>query len=833
MRFFSNRLLIGGLATALLATSLAGCGGGKRRNPVAAPADRPEKTENEAPASEANARIRAALDRGDAKTAERLARARIAAHPADGEAHRLLARALSEQKKPSGEVRQALEKAEALQPGDAAGRRDLAAMLDRQAQEAISADDPDKAIPLWKRCLALKFKPRQTEKQLAEAYRRQGEQRAAAGKPADAEKSFREAVSLLPDNPVPRLDLARLLMDGDRLVEAQRELKELTDAHPNFEAGLVAYAHLLRRMGDVRGATKQVERVLEYAPGNPEALALQKDLANTVPIRQAAEPAAAAFDEPDPDTLRELTRLESAGDPAAQQAFLESYLAAHPEASWAKLRQAMLYERQGKPEDAMALLETYLAGSPEDFRARFLHARCLLATGRTADALSALKALEADNRANHQVQDEMGQAYAKLGRFNEARTAWKRIIEANPTFAPSLFNLGQLAMEQGLADEARDWFDQALRQEPANPKFRYFAGLNLKQAGMEPEARAVWESGKAYLTPSDPYATRIAAALGKPLPPAAAAAPALSPLTRPPAIEPPAPVSPVAAAQPTSVGGVVVQPVAPAASDMADPGYQAALEAARAGQYADAVTGFQEVLERYPAGFNARMNLGNVYMATNRPGEAAAQYLHAVRLEKNNSNALRALSRAYDELGLRGHAAGLAARADGKENAGGAATTRSNPRAFEPVTTALLSNGLPEEALAIINAGVAENPDSPDLVVLQGDVLTALRQDAQAETVYRRALTLDAQNPAPMIRLGNLYAGRQQTDAAIAQYQAALKSPLIDPDGMFSIADQFVRLGRRTEATEVLNRLKGMNLSEAQLAKLHERTGTPAPASAE
>ncbi|HEY9069597.1 MAG TPA: hypothetical protein VIV61_05030, partial [Candidatus Ozemobacteraceae bacterium] len=69
MRFFSNRLLIGGLATALLATSLAGCGGGRRRNPVAAPADRPEKTEKEAPASEANARIRAALDRGDAKAA--------------------------------------------------------------------------------------------------------------------------------------------------------------------------------------------------------------------------------------------------------------------------------------------------------------------------------------------------------------------------------------------------------------------------------------------------------------------------------------------------------------------------------------------------------------------------------------------------------------------------------------------------------------------------------------------------------------------------------------------------------------------------------------------
>lgn len=822
MRFMRTPLLIGGLSVALLATTLAGCGGGgRRRNPVSAATERPEKSEKEIPGSEANARIRAALDRGDAKTAERLARKQIESHPADGEAHRLLARSLVALNRPDEDVKKALEKAEVLQPGDKSVRQGLAGLLDADATEALEAGKPENAIRLWKRCLAMKYEPRQTEQRLADAYRRLGKAKASAGRPAEAEKAFREAVAIIPDNPTSRLDLAKLLMDGDRLVEAQRELKELVDAHPNFADGLVSYASLLRRMGDVRGALRQVEQVLEFAPEHAEALALKTDLANTIPLRQEEEPPADQIDEPDPDTVRKLAQLEAAGDLAGQQALLETYLAVHADAAWARLRQATLYERMGRHEDALALVETYLSGSPNDLRARLLRARCLQLCGRADDALLALKELASENTATAQVFDETGLVYAKLGRFDEAGGCWKRALSANPSYAPAMFNLGQLAMEQGKADEARDWFDKALAREPSNLKFRYFAGLNLKQAGMEPEAKAVWESAKAYLTPSDPYAARIAAALGKPLP-----AP----------VAPPAPAHVAVAAEPlpiairsTSAGGVVVPPSTE--SETSEPIYQAALEAARAGKYQEAIDGFGRILAASPANFNARMNLGNVYMAMNRPSDAAAHYLLALKQERNNVNALRALSRAYDELGLRGHAVGLAARASGAngDSAASSATTRSNPRAFGPFTKTLLANGLAEEALSIISVGVAENPDSPELVLLQGDVYLAVRQDAQAESAYRRALEIDGQNPAPLVKLGDLFWTRRQTDAAVLQYQAALKSPLIDPDTMFGIVERFSRLGRRTEAAELLGRLKGMNLSESQLAELHKYTGSPSP----
>lgn len=818
MRFLQTPLLIGGLSIALLATSLAGCGGGgRRRNPVSATTNRPEKSEKEAPGSEANARIRAALDRGDAKTAERLARARISSHPADGEAQRLLARSLAELKRPETEVKQALEKAEVLHPGDKTVRKGLAGILDEDAKAALKAGDPAKAIPLWKRCLALNFEPRQTEKRLCEAYRRLGELKAADGKPAEAEKAFREAVAIIPDNPMPRLDLANLLMNGDRLVEAQRELKELVDAHPGFEAGLISYASLLRRMGDVRGALKQVEHVLEFSPENAEAIALRADLANTVPVRQAAESSADQLEEPDSDTVQKLSQLESAGDLAGQQAILETYLSAHPEAAWARLRQAILYERMGRHEDALALVETYLSGSPDDVRARFLRARCLQLANRPDEALQALKELESDSRATAHICDEMGLIYARLGKFGDAVSCWKRALSSDPRHAPSLFNLGQLAMEQGKADEARDWLDKALRQEPSNLKFRYFAGLNLKQAGLEPEARSVWESAKAYIVPSDPYAARIAAALGKPLP--------VAPLPTGPGAASVASVPLAVAIRSTSAGGVVIPPSA--GSETSDPIYHAALESARAGEYQEAINGFSQILAATPGSFNARMNLGNVYMAMGRPSDAAAHYLLALKQERSNANALKALARAYEELGLRGHAAGLTARESEKSAA--SATTRSNPRAFEPFTKTLLANGLAEEALSIISIGVAENPESPELSLLQGDVYLAVRQDVQAEAAYKRALDIDKQSPAPLVKLGDLYAARRQADAAVSQYQAAMKSPMIDPDTMFGIIDRYDRLGRRTEAAEILSRLKGMNLSESQLAELHRHAGNTSP----
>lgn len=855
-----RRLGLAVLLLAVLALTLSGCK--KPRSQTANPdqpnkpprSERPSRTAGLGPSWEQNVRVRSALDQNDAPRAERLARAIVDKQPANAEAHFLLGKALMAQKK-TDDARTFFEKAAALAPDNSLYRRTLAENLDLAAQEAITQDDPLRAIGLWKRCLGLKFKPAQTEQNLAEAYRAQGEALRGKNQEAEAEKAFREAMALIPANPIPRLDLANLLLGSDRLLEAERVLKDLVDAHPSFEPGHLAYVRLLHRMGDVRGALAQIDRLLGLKPDSEAALVLRAELEKEVPIGPGAlsrprPDTGADFGlgsdpglEPDPDLVQKLTILESTSNFQGQAQVLRDYLKDNPEADWARLRLGMVLERAGDVPGALAAVEGFLASHPDDPRAQFFKARCLQLSGDLDGALAILDILVQEKKANLQVFDEIGQVYAKKGRFDEATAAWNKALAIDPEYAGVLFNFGQLAMEQKDFAAAATHFDQAIQKEPFNLKFRFFAGLNLKQQGRDAEAQAAWQSAKAYLNAGDPYGARILRALGEPVPTAAP----VSPLTAPPptlTTGAATPLPPVTTAGATTTGVPPAAPgagiAAPAAGQvpggMAEPTYLAALDAARAGKFPEAIAGFQAVLQQSPNNINARINLGKVHAAQGSHAEAAVQFLLAMRTSPDHPAATRALLNAYSELGLHRQAADLTGRliqanparaAEFPEFKAGAALPRSNPRAYEPFVRTLLQNRQPEEALPVIQAAVEENPENPRFVVLEGEVRYCMGQLEEAEKTLQRAITMDPADPEPFLKLGDLFAARQQMDQAFLQYQLAQKARFLDPDTAFSIVDRLEAIGKKTEANLLLSRLKGMNLSQPQLEKLRARTATP------
>jgi len=874
------RVCLSTLSVIALAFGLAGCGSSRsRENPVGPTKDRP-KAADVGPGWEQNVRIRSALDQGDAPRAERLARSIVDRQPANAEAHFLLGKSLLSQKK-LVPARQYLEKATVLQPENSLYRRTLAENLDQGAQEALQKDDPKQAINFWKRCITFKYKPKQTEKNLAGAYRQLGEVLRNEKKDSEAEAAFRDAISIMPDNPLPRLDLANLLSETDRLLEAERVLKELIDLKPSFEPGRIAYARLLYRMGDIRGSKAWTEKILSMSPENPEAIALKAELEGEVPMTPSAVSAPAASDlDADPDIVQKLTILESSSNFKGQAEILEEYLIAHPSASWAQLRLGMVLERSGDITGALSAVNRYLQGQPEDSRAQFFKARCLQLSGDLEGALAILTILDAENKSNIQVYDELGQVYAKMGQFEKAKTYWSKALKTDPDYASVLFSFGQLAMEQKNTTEAKSYFDRAVQKEPFNLKFRYFAGLNLKQAGLDSEALAVWKSAKVNLNPSDLYGARILRALGEPVP----VAPPISNLTaHPPALlmsgEPTIQPTPVATAQRKSATpdvpdvpnatGMPVAPVTPdipvaqagpvtlntpdrpvtsvtlssqtGASPVAPPAdgdlaYTAALDAARGGRFPEAIAGFETVLQNDPANFNALINLGKVYSAQGNHAQASLQYQRALLAAPENQHAMKALIRSYSDLGLHRQAAELtksaiekfpSMAADFPEMKAGSSLPKSNPRAYEPFIRLLLQDHHPEEAQKIIRAGIEENPDNPKLLVLEGEVLYCLNQLDQAEATLRRAIEMDNANPLPFLKLGDLYAARKDFDQAFAQYQLAQKAKFLDPDTAFEIVDRLIAIGKSTEGNLLLSRIKGMNLSESQVAKLRDRKGTP------
>ncbi|MBF0500885.1 MAG: tetratricopeptide repeat protein [Candidatus Riflebacteria bacterium] len=857
---------------AALSVILSGCGGKRdSSNPVSPKVEHPSEEGKAIPAAETALKVRSLIDSGKIEEAETTARKQVAKRPGDAEAHFLLGKALLAKGK-RNEARISFEKARDLEPSYASYGKALAEIHDMDAEEAIKSDNPALAVEAWKQCLAMRYKPRQTEKNLAEAFRLLGEKLVAENKQGEAETAFREAAELLPDNPLPRLNLANMMLSEDRLQEAHRELRELSKTHPNFEDGLVAYARVQRRMGDVRGAMDTLKHVLVLNSDNSEAKVLRIELENEVPVKQLEEEHSKTInpDEPDPELLRKLGELESVGDMAGQEVLLTNTLENAPGMMWAKLRLATVEERLDNASASLALIRSYLEERPDDIRGRFVLAHALQQCGALDEAMRTLDALELEGKANLQVYDELGQIQAKKGMFTEAKTSWKKALELDPEYAGAMFNFGQLAMEEGKLKDAETWFNKALAREPFNLKYRYFAGLNLKQAGKTTEAKALWEGGQALLNPQDPYARRIAAALGKKLsaPPtrsvsSIAQAGQASTTTRVVAGDAGIPiisaspdgtmvetrryntdavsaVSVLPRAQPLNSASVpagisvnitgtlpattsTIISTSPSAGE--DPQYQKGLEAARASKYVEAEAAFTQVLTRNPKNFNAWVNLGNVYAAMDKPADAAARYLRALSVNSGNGFARKALAKVYDELGLNAGEKNLLTGDNAPVSAEGD-RQRSNPRSFEPLARAFLRCGLQEQAQVLARIAVEENPDNIELRVLQGEVLGASNRPDAAESSFRKAIDMDKTNPVGYLKLGELLAATGRRDDAFGAYEQVMKSKLADPDTLITLSDRLKEVGHVKEATDMLSRVKGMNLSDSQLKRLQEHNGS-------
>ena len=95
----------------------------------------------------------------------------------------------------------------------------------------------------------------------------------------------------------------------------------------------------------------------------------------------------------------------------------------------------------------------------------------------------------------------------------------------------------------------------------------------------------------------------------------------------------------------------------------------------------------------------------------------------------------------------------------------------------------------------------------------------ALRQDREAETCLKDAVTLNPRDAVAWTSLGNLYAKRSRDDEAIECYETVLKgrngTPLIDPRNVVawtSLGNLYAKRGRDDEAIECYETvLKGRN----------------------
>lgn len=796
---------------AFIATIFSGCGGKRKKetNPVSAQA--PKETTEEFAGWQQSTEIRAQIENKEYEAAQRQLIKTIDADPQNAQAHFFLGRCYLEQNKLNS-AKNSLQNAVDLDPLNRDYARELGKCLVKISERQLQQDLPSEAINNLKKALLLEFQPNQTREKLANAYGRTAQNLIDSGNDSDAENLLIDALNQIPDMPSLRVKLAKLLIDNDRLMEAERILSTLTETNPNYEKGLIAYAGLLYRMGEINNAKSVLNQALSIAPADPDALVLKGKIDRDVVAIQPAPDT----DESSEQLTEQFQQLEKNGDYAGQKEVLKQLVAKYPAETWAYLELSKINEKLEFYDEALKNARLFAESNPDSAKGKFQLASALTQKGAYEKALNLLKSLDGTQIQQEEILNLSGQILARMGNFEQAREKWNQALEINPEHAATIFSIGQLEMETGKTDQAQHHFEKAIKIDPFNAKYRYFAGLNLIQSQLQQQAHNFWAASIEYLNRQNPYTERIIRALGK-------ENENLQNISN--ATEPESDNLPV-----VRVPSSVIDESAP------DPEYKQALDYARKGYFNEAINGFRNVINRNPSNFNALMNLGKVYAITGKTARSCALYLKALKIEPSNIHALKSLANAYSDIGLHRFAAGVTSEA--RTTHPGAlqgfpeyemapSRIQNNPRAYQPIIEALLAENLNQEALALLQNGIAEQQESANLLMLQGEVYKELGQFDTALESYRKALQLEPQNPQPYVKSGDLLLSAGQYTNAIQEYKKALKAGFIDPDTMFVIVDRFKQLGRETDARRVLGRLKGMNLNQHQVAKLEAHLGAP------
>jgi tetratricopeptide (TPR) repeat protein len=222
-----------------------------------------------------------------------------------------------------------------------------------------------------------------------------------AGDAVLAEAKFREAITLDPTMPEPRLALAATLRRQNRIEDAIRALEEAATAIPtNIQIlDTLAFEHLeLKRF---EPALSAADRALSIAANDAEALRNRYDALVGLDRQEDAEAALDAIAEknPSPETARLLYNAGATASNAKQferaRHRLAQALAIDPKLYQAHAALAEIAIGEKDFEGALAELDKTLAISPRNFKAFERKIEVLRALGREADAAAAEEQLKA------------------------------------------------------------------------------------------------------------------------------------------------------------------------------------------------------------------------------------------------------------------------------------------------------------------------------------------------------------------------------------------------------------------------------------------------------
>ena len=189
------------------------------------------------------------------------------------------------------------------------------------------------------------------------------------------------------------------------------------------------------------------------------------------------------------------------------------------------------------------------------------------------------------------------------------------------------------------------------------------------------------------------------------------------------------------------------------------------------GEYQTAVSSFNNAALALPNSALAFYGLGNAYLASRRPSEAARAYQQALKIRPNMALALKGMGDALYTQGKSKESVDYYARA--------LALGYDSPALKLGMARGLNRERRWQEALDL-SAGLAKSWPAAEVFLSLGDAYAGLKQNREAAGAYRQAVEMDSRSALAQYKLGEVSFLLRDYAAAREALERALA---LDPEG--------------------------------------------------
>jgi tetratricopeptide (TPR) repeat protein len=288
--------------------------------------------------------------------------------------------------------------------------------------------------------------------------------------------------------------LGQLYVATGDATKAVQALTRVVAQNPNSPDGRRALARAYAAGGDIAGAIRTLEEIVEYVPRVATDLAEYQTRAGLLK-EAAASYTIALVGQPNSRQLKllRIAALYNAREYAQAAALAGQARKEHADdLNFPRMQARALFDA-GDRSGAIALAEATAKAFPKDVQTQWVLADLYSESGRSGDRERILRQIVDAAPADARALNELGYLLATRGeRLDEAIALVRRALETEPTNGAYLDSLGWAHFRRGDLDDAQKYLAAAAQRLPASSEIQDHLGDVYARRGQLQEAVAAW-----------------------------------------------------------------------------------------------------------------------------------------------------------------------------------------------------------------------------------------------------------------------------------------------------------------------------------------------------